>query len=130
MGKQKLDRLLAQLQDNHREDIQNAAAIFAVAQSAVNQLEQPKADGSLRLSASSRAPLHLTKSDLIERYGHYNGCRKAAKQAGIVFHKTPSWAQLIVAFNYRESCQACISDYIQQHPNPDLQGISLMLNLK
>ena len=130
MGKQKLDRLLAQLQDNHSEDIQNAAAIFTVAQIAVNQLDQPKDDSPLLLSALSRAPLHLTKADLIQRYGHYNGCRKAAKQTGIVFHKTPSWAQLIVAFNYQEACQACISGYIQQHPNPNLQGISLMLNLK
>lgn len=130
MGKQNLDRLLAQLQDNHSEDIQSAAAIFAVAQSAVNQIDPPKDVSSLHPSASPHAPLQFTKADLIERYGHYNGCRKAAKLAGIVFHQTPSWAQIIAAFSYQEACQACVSTYIQQHPHPDLKGISLMLNLK
>lgn len=135
MGKQKIDRLLAQLKDNHSQDIQNAAAIFTVAQAAVNQLE-PKDSPALPSAAASPAslsltkPLSLTKADLIARYGHYNGCRKAAKQAGIVFHQTPRWSQLIVAFSYLEACQACISAYVQQHPHPDLQGISLWLNLK
>jgi hypothetical protein len=124
MGKQKIDRLLAQLKDNHSQDIQNAAAIFTVAQAAVNQLD-PK-----DLPALPPAPTLLTKADLIERYGHYNGCRKAAKQAGIIFHQTPRWAQLIAAFSYLAACQACISAYVQQHPHPDLQGISLMLDLK
>lgn len=84
MGKQKNDRLLAQLKDNHQQDIHNEAAIFTVAQGAVNELAHQDAndEGS---HAVSPEPLKLTKEDLISRYGNYNACRKAAKKAGISF---------------------------------------------
>ncbi|MEM8806458.1 MAG: hypothetical protein AAGF01_10575 [Cyanobacteria bacterium P01_G01_bin.38] len=130
MGKQKINRLLAKLQDNQREDIQNAAAIFTVAQGAVNQLGQLeqtlKAEPTL---LSPAPPSQLTRTDLINRYGPYNACRKAAKQAGITFSKSPRWPQLVAAFNYLEACQVCVNQYMQQYPNPDLQNVSINVKL-
>ncbi|WP_170944039.1 hypothetical protein [Leptolyngbya sp. BC1307] len=130
MGKQKLDQLLKQLEDNHAQDIENAAAIFTVAQGAVNQLA---ADSSQPILPESEVPLAgpspVTKADLLERYGSYNACRQAAKRAGITFSHTPRWAQLVTAFSYLLACQACVSTYLQQHPDPNLKGVSIKLTL-
>ena len=131
MGKNKIDRLLAQLKDNHTEDIQNAAGIFAVAQGAVNQLKEavlPTAEETTP-ALESRKPHQLTKTDLIEKYNSYNGCRSAAKKSGIVFSRTPRWSQIVAAFNYVEACQDCVNSYMQQHPCKDLKGISVTLTL-
>ncbi len=135
MGKQKIDRLLTQLKSSHQQDVQNAAAIFTVAQGAVNVLEQADEakgeTGEVRAIApvSSQPPSQLTKADLISRHGNYNACRQAAKKAGIGFSKTPHWEQLIAAFNYIEACQICIDDYIAQNPNPNLKGIKITIAL-
>ncbi|MEO1401938.1 MAG: hypothetical protein AAFV72_11910 [Cyanobacteria bacterium J06635_1] len=129
MGKQKIDRLLAQLQNNQSQDIQNAAAIFTVAQGAVNHLDQIEQGLSKERNILPVAPLQLTQADLINRYGPYNACRKAAKQAGITFSKSPRWPQLVAAFNYLEACQTCVNQYMQQHPNPDLHSVSITLRL-
>ncbi|MEO1352197.1 MAG: serine/threonine protein kinase, partial [Cyanobacteria bacterium J06635_15] len=75
------------------------------------------------------APAQLTKIDLINRYGNYNACRKVAKQVGITFRKSPRWPQLVAAFNYLESCQACIDSYLQCYPNPELKGVSVVIKL-
>ncbi|NJM96255.1 MAG: hypothetical protein HC800_02755 [Phormidesmis sp. RL_2_1] len=128
MGKQKIDRLLAQIKDNQQRDIQNAAAIFTVAQAAVNELDK-QAGNSLSAKTLSLAPIQLTKADLINRYGSYNGCRQAAKNAGIRFKRSPRWPQLIAAFNYIEACQTCVDEYIAQYPNPYLKGIKITLSL-
>lgn len=138
MGKQKIDRLLAQLKDNHSQDIQNAAAIFTVAQGAVNQLQANGAEADsyrpINSSADSLqtkalpAPHQLTKADLCDRYGNYNRCRSAAKKAGITL-RNPSWAQMVAAFSYLEACQNCINAYMQQHPSADLKGVSVTLSL-
>lgn len=127
MGKQKIDRLLAQLTDNHQADIQNAAAIFAVAQGAVNKLAQNQEAAASE--SFSVEPLQLTKEDLVRRYGNYNACRKAAKKAGITFVRSPRWSQLIAAFNYIEACQTCISSYIEQNPSPNLTGVKITVML-
>ncbi|MEO0456834.1 MAG: hypothetical protein AAF152_09655 [Cyanobacteria bacterium P01_A01_bin.114] len=139
MGKQKIDRLLAQLQDNQNQDIQNAAAIFTVAQSAVNHLDQieqgintePTIEepNITKSNVLPTAPLKLTKADLINRYGSYNACRKVAKQTGITFSRSPRWPQLVAAFNYLEACQACVHRYMKQYPNPELSHVSLTLKL-
>lgn len=127
MGKQKIDRLLAQLKDNHQQDIQNDAAIFAVAQGAVNELaSREEAD---QIFKDAITPLHLTKDDLIERYGNYNACRRAAKKAGIVFGRSPRWSQLVAAFNYIDACQTCVSNYVAHNPNSALTGVKLTLTL-
>ena len=131
MGKNKIDRLLAQLKDNHTGDIQNAAGIFAVAQGAVNQLKEavlPTVEETT-LALESEKIHQLTKADLIEKYNSYNGCRSAAKKLGIVFSRTPRWSQIVAAFNYVEACQDCVNAYMQQHPCKDLKGVSVTLTL-
>ncbi len=130
MGKQKLDRLLAQLKDNQTQDIQNAAAIFTVAQGAVNQLaQQEQQNDAAPPKALADAPPQLTKSDLLSRYGSYNACRTAAKQLGITFSKNPRWPQLVAAFRYLPACQSCVNTYVQRHPHSDIQGIKITLTL-
>ncbi|MGB3295709.1 MAG: hypothetical protein WBB01_22220 [Phormidesmis sp.] len=131
MGKQNIDQLLAQLKDNQRQDVQNAAAIFTVAQGAVNQLSQlePQTEAGAKPTALSDQPPRLTKADLIERYGSYNHCRKAAKQLGITFSKNPRWEQLVAAFGYLPACQSCVDAYMQRHPHPDIKGIKIQLTL-
>ena len=128
MGKQKIERLLTQLKENQQRDIQNAAAIFTVAQSAVNDLAQVETAHEV-MALPDRLPLQLTKSDLIERYGNYNACRRAAKKQGISFSRSPRWSQIVAAFNYAEVCQACVTRYISQHPSADLKGAKLTLTL-
>ncbi|KPQ35477.1 MAG: Ergtoxin family [Phormidesmis priestleyi Ana] len=131
MGKQKIDRLLAKLQDNHAQDIHDTAAIFTVAQGAVNQLAQEmgRTPDTSEKPSSLLAPPQLTKAELIHRYGNYNACRSAAKKAGITFSRQPRWPQIVAAFNYLEGCQKCVNTYLQQHPSPDLQDIKITLSL-
>jgi hypothetical protein len=127
MGKQTIDRLLAKLQSNHEQDIHNAAAIFTVAQGAVNQLQNPS---EMALAPEQLPPpQQLTQADLVDRYGSYNGCRAAAKKAGITFSRSPRWTQIIAAFNYLEACQAHINLYLQHYPNAELKDTKITLKL-
>ena len=128
MGKQKIERLLTQLKENQQRDIQNAAAIYTVAQSAVNELAQTETAREV-VSLPDGMPLQLTKSDLVQRYGSYNGCRQAAKKQGISFSRSPKWSQLVAAFNYAEACQACVRKYVALYPSADLKGAKLTLML-
>ncbi|MFK8182558.1 MAG: hypothetical protein AB8B99_04230 [Phormidesmis sp.] len=128
MGKQKIDRLLAQLKDNHQRDIQTDAAIFAVAQGTVNELAKRAQERAID-DAEALVPLQLTKDDLIAQYGNYNACRRAAKKAGIVFSRSPRWTQLVAAFNYVDACQTCVTNYLAQNPNSALEGVRLTLTL-
>ena len=119
MGKQKLDQLLKQLENNHAQDIENAAAIFTVAQGAVDQLAAPSPQPNApALGESVAAPSSLTKADLLKRYGNYNACRQAAKRAGIAFSHTPRWSQLVAAFSYLPACQACVGSYYSSTLTP------------
>lgn len=130
MGKNRINQLLTQLKDNHQEDIQTAAGVFTVAQSAVNQLKEtvlPGAETKPALEAGK--PQQLTKADLIEKYKSYNGCRSAAKKLGITFSRTPRWSQVVAAFNYSVACQDCIDAYMQQYPCKELKGVSVTLML-
>lgn len=133
MGKKKIDQLLAQLQTNHDTDVQNAAGIFTVAQGAVNDLANAVGEQVNALVPSARAlpaaPQQLTKDDLLKRYGSYNGCRSAAKAAGITFSRPPRWSQIIAAFSYLDACQACIDNLMRQHPNPELKTVKVTLTL-
>jgi len=139
MGKERVAQLLAQLKENQEKDLENAAAIYTVAQVAVDALEAAEGEGrSLLLSpqemllqpAPFPAPATITKTELLERYGSFNGCRKAAKQLGIHFSKTPSWATIEAAFSYREACQNLIQTYVNQHPSKYLQGVLLQVSLQ
>ncbi|NCJ05994.1 hypothetical protein GS597_05600 [Synechococcales cyanobacterium C] len=126
MGKQRIADLLSQLQDNHTQELENAAAIYTVAQVAVDALESTPA----ALAAALPGVGALSKTQLLDQYGSFNGCRKAAKSLGIHFHKTPSWAQLEAAFRYRQVCDRILQMYLNVYPNDDLEGISFELKLR
>jgi len=136
MGKQQVAQLLAQLKENQAKDLENAAAIYTVAQVAVEALEAAEEEGRSPLAPPqpslppSLSLPSITKAELLERYGSFNGCRQAAKKLGIRFSKTPSWAKMEAAFSYREACQQLIHSYLEQHPNPHLQGVTLEVPLK
>lgn len=131
MGKKRIAQLLEQFEDNQQQDLQNAAKIFTVAQVAVNGLSSRDADTSVATPtlALPPSPVELNKAELLQRYGSYNECRKAAKAQGIRFSRSPSWSQLVAAFSYAESLKQLVHTYIQQYPASELQGISLELPL-
>ena len=129
MGKKRINQLLDQLQANHTADLKNAAAVFTVAQVAVNQLEQqlqpePGAIASLPPSAPE------SKETLRQRYGSFNACRAAARQKGIHFKKTPSWEQLSEAFCYFETLQALIDDHLANQPTSKLPELAMTFTMK
>ncbi|MBF2048769.1 MAG: hypothetical protein EDM05_038450 [Leptolyngbya sp. IPPAS B-1204] len=140
MGKKRINQLLEQLKENQQQDLQNAAAIFTVAQVAVNRLREqvePVETVPARAALSGTevaallpaAPIPIERAELERRYGSFNACRQAAKAQGIKFSKTPSWPQLSVAFGYLEACQQMVQDYLQAHPNEQLKGVSIELKL-
>ena len=131
MGKKRVTQLLDQLKENRQQELENAAAIFTVAQVAVNELQaEVPQETAQAVAALPSAPILLDKDELIRRYGPHNKCRKAAKEKGIKFKGNPSWEQLIAAFSYFEACQQLIQSYVETHPNPDLKGVSFQLKLK
>jgi hypothetical protein len=141
MGKKRITQLLDQLKENQQQDLQNSAAIFTVAQVAVNQLQDqlasppqlsaavPRPLPSAAESALPAAPLMIDEAELRRRYGSHTACRQAAKAQGIKFSKTPSWHQLSIAFSYLQACQQIVQSYLQTYPNDQLKGISIQLNL-
>jgi hypothetical protein len=135
MGKQRIAQLLAQLKENQDQDLENSAAIFSVAQVAVNALKEDQSSSAPPLIPSPslfpQPPVltTITRADLLERYGSFNGCRKAAKQLGIHFQGTPSWSRLEAAFSYRETCEQLIKAYLKMHPNADLNGVSFIFDI-
>ncbi|MEB3295095.1 MAG: hypothetical protein VKJ24_18210 [Synechococcales bacterium] len=145
MGKQQISQLLEQLQVNHQADLENTAAIFTVAQVAVNQLEQLTQTGVAQTGVAQIHPVQIggerslnalpapiaqvSKEELKKRYGNFNACRKAAAQKGIRFHQTPTWAQLVAAFCYFDSLQSLIQSYITVYPSPQLQGVSMQFQI-
>lgn len=131
MGKKRITELLEQLKDNQQQDIENAAAIYTVAQVAVNELRNQGTEPELsELPALPAAPFTLDKAELLRKHGSYNGCRKAAKEYGIKFSRTPSWEQLSAAFAYAEAFQQVINDYMGTYPNDRLRGTTFELTLK
>jgi hypothetical protein len=139
MGKKRINQLLEQLKENQQQDLQNSAAIFTVAQVAVNQLREqnqtvPHVSAMLPAAESSAAllpaaPIPIEQAELKRRYGSHTACRQAAKKQGIIFSKTPSWQQLSIAFGYLEACQQMVQSYVQTHPSEHLNGISIQLKL-
>jgi hypothetical protein len=130
MGKQRIAELLNQLETNQRDDLKNAAAIYTVAQVAVNQLDSQssQAPSSVALLPPS-APQNLDRTELLRLYGSYNGCRKAARNAGIKFETTPSWQQLAQAFSYAEALKFLTLQYLEAYPAPDLKQVTIALRL-
>lgn len=139
MGKKRITQLLEQLKDNQQQDLQNTAAIFTVAQVAVNQLQEqlqsePQSIAALPAAKTESvtvlsAPILIDEAELRRRYGSHVACRQAAKAQGIKFSKTPSWHQLTVAFSYLQACQQLVQSYVQAHPSEQLSGVSIELKL-
>lgn len=130
MGKQRVAQLLTQLKENQTKDLENAAAIYTVAQVAVDALNPAQTSHAEFGLPALPAIRDITKADLIERYGSFNGCRKAARQLGIRFKRTPSWPKLETAFSYQEACQKLMQTYLQAYPNEHLSGVSLDIELQ
>ncbi|MBD2075284.1 hypothetical protein H6F86_15555 [Phormidium sp. FACHB-592] len=131
MGKKRINQLLDQLHINHEADLKNAAQIFTVAQVAVNQLHQQAETNSQVLPAVRfQPPVVLDQAGLKQRYGSFNECRKAARQLGIQFHRSPTWAQLVVAFSYFDALQNLVQDYTTAFPNANLHDVTVAFRLK
>lgn len=132
MGKKRITELLAQLETNQQRDLQNASAIFTVAQVAVDELrnQAPETPALPAASPLLPTPVPLNKAELLRRYGSYNGCRQAAKAEGIRFKGSPSWDRLIAAFSYIESLRQLVHAYVEHYPSSDLQGVSFELSLE
>lgn len=134
MGRKRIHQLLDQIQTNRQADIQNAAGIFAVAQVAINKLDEQiaSAPSSSTLALPAVLPHVLPSIDramLLQQYGSYQACRKAAKQKGITL-KNPTWEKLIVAFQYWEVLQNLVDAYLDEHPEPLLKGASIRFQIK
>lgn len=130
MGKKRITQLLDKLQANQQAELKNTAAIFTVAQVAVNELQaQANLSPDLNLPALPAGSTLIDRAELERRYGSFNGCRQAAKQQGIRFSKTPSWQQMVAAFNYVETFRTLLKTYIEQYPNEHLRGITFELTL-
>jgi hypothetical protein len=130
MGKKRVTQLLEQLKTNQQMDLQNAAAIYTVAQVAVNELQkQVLQDTEPKVAALPPAPVLLNKAELLRRYGSYNSCRRAAKKQGLKFARNPSWKQLATAFSYVAAFQQAIKSYVETYPNLELDGITVELTL-
>ncbi|MBE9177269.1 hypothetical protein IQ268_01605 [Oculatella sp. LEGE 06141] len=130
MGRKRVTQLLEQLKQNQQHELENAAAIFTVAQVAVNELSsQATPTSNAAIAELPAAPLQMDKNELLQQYGSYNACRKAAKARGIKFSRTPSWQQIAAAFSYVESCQQVIQVYLDRHPSQDLKGVSIEVKL-
>jgi hypothetical protein len=140
MGKKRIAELMQQLEREQQVDIKNAAGIYAVAQVAVHQLSQqsaqepnsnPVPDHSLapfRFNPSLELNKGLKKSELLARYGSYQNCRRAAKDLGLHFTKTPSWEQLGQALHHAETLQYLVNQYFESYPTT-LPGVSICLPL-
>ncbi|KOP24582.1 hypothetical protein AMR41_20435 [Hapalosiphon sp. MRB220] len=101
----------------------NSAAIYTVAQVAVNELQQQSLQiEEPPLPVLPSTPKIIDQADLLKQYGSYRACRKAAKDRGMKFSRTPSWEQLAAAFSYAEAFEEIIRTYIETYPNPKLKG--------
>ncbi|NWF60129.1 MAG: hypothetical protein HXY43_12875 [Fischerella sp.] len=129
MGKKRITQLLENLKENQLHELHNSAAIYTVAQVAVNELQQQSLQiTEPPIAALPSAPTIIDKTQLLKQYGSYRACRKAAKERGIKFSRTPSWEQLAAAFSYAEAFQQIIKTYVETYPNPKLKGTTFELN--
>lgn len=123
MGKKRITQLLQDLKENQLHELHNSAAIYTVAQVAVNELQQQSLQiEEPPLPVLPSTPKIIDQADLLKQYGSYRACRKAAKDRGIKFSRTPSWEQLAAAFSYAEAFEEIIRTYIETYPNPKLKG--------
>lgn len=132
MGKKRITQLLQDLKENQLHDLHNSAAIYTVAQVAVNELQQQslQIDEPPLAVLPSSTPKIIDKAELLKQYGSYRACRKVAKERGIKFSRTPSWEQLAAALSYAEAFQQILKTYVETYPNPKLAGTTFELNFK
>lgn len=131
MGKKRITQLLEGLKENQLQELHNSAAIYTVAQVAVNELQQQSLQIDQPPIAALPSTLQITdKAQLLEKYGSYNACRKIAKDQGIKFSRTPSWEQLAAALSYAEAFQQIIETYVETYPYPKLKGTKFELIFK
>ncbi|MBE9190527.1 hypothetical protein IQ230_09175 [Gloeocapsopsis crepidinum LEGE 06123] len=129
MGKKRITQLLEQLKTNQQADLQNAAAIYTVAQVAVNELRKEATSENLSTLALNPVQPSIDKAELIRRYGSYSNCRRIAKQNGLKFSRNPSWQQLATGFSYLENLQQVVRNHLDKHPDPLLEGITIEFKL-
>jgi hypothetical protein len=143
MGKKRINQLLTHMKENQQAELRNAAAIYTVAQVAVNELaaiapaldtaetkRRAIAPASPAPALPAAVPTLLTQAELLQRYGSYNGCRSAAKKQGIHFSKSPSWPQLIAAFSYADPIRQRVQDYVQQQAIGHLSGVRITVTIE
>nr|WP_234909995.1 hypothetical protein [Synechococcus elongatus] len=105
----------------------HAEAQLAAAAAQLAELSEV-AIGTLETAMTPLPVSRLTVADLKQRYGSYQGCRRAAAQLGIRFPKTPSWEQLAIALSHVGALKAFWQQYCLDHP--ELAEVSLCLELK
>lgn len=131
MGKKRITQLLEELKENQFHELHNSAAIYTVAQVAVNELQQQNLQMDEQpIAALPSTPKIIDKAQLLKQYGSYRACRKAAKERGIKFSRTPSWEQLVAALSYADIFQQIITSYVETYPNSKLKGTSFEVNIK
>lgn len=123
MGKKRIEALLTNLKETQERDLMNSAQIYTVAQVAVNELA---ARDSVERALSSRPTLpevpHYSIADLKAQYPNVSACRKALKEKGLTFSKTPSWAKMAIALHHFEIQQQQLQSYLQHCAGQDLAG--------
>ena len=133
MGRKRINDLLEQLKENQQKELENAAAIFTIAQVAVNELErqvvQEPPNLKTPLPALPAAPSLTDKAELLRLYGSYNGCRRAAKERGIKLKGSPTWKQLAAAFSYAEALKLLAKSYIESYPNSEIKGMTIEIKI-
>jgi len=131
MGKKRITQLLEELKENQFHELHNSAAIYTVAQVAVNELQQQNLQMDEQpIAALPSTPRIIDKAQLLKQYGSYRACRKAAKERGIKFSRTPSWEQLAAAFSYADIFQEIIKSYVETYPHQQLKGTTFEVNIK
>lgn len=131
MGKKRITQLLKELKENQLYELHNSAAIYTVAQVAVNELQQQSLQMEEQpIAALPSTPKIIDKAQLLKQYGSYRACRKAAKERGIKFSRTPSWEQLAAALSYADIFQQIIQSYVETYPHPKLKGTTFEINIK
>ncbi|MBD2498144.1 hypothetical protein [Nostoc sp. FACHB-280] len=132
MGKKRITQLLEELKENQLQELHNSAAIYTVAQVAVNVLQQQslQIDEQPIAALPANTPKLIDKAELLKQYGSYRACRQAAKKRGIKFSRTPSWEQLAAALSYADIFQQIIKSYVETYPHPKLKGITFEINIK
>jgi len=136
MGKKRIEKLLETIKDNQKRETINAAGIYTVAQVAINKIVELETGLDTKLKTELETKLETKKTssppfrqytveELKAQYPKLADCRKALKERGLVFSKTPSWAKVAIALSYFEVQQAQFYDYLRHRPSPELTHLTM-----